>query len=167
MVKMLPKREIGVLFVCLGNICRSPTAEGAFRQCVERAGLDLIVHIDSAGTADYHVGQPPDARAIAAAAKRGIRLKNLRARQIESADFERFDYIIAMDDFNYEDLLALAPTGHSCEISLFMKFAETWPEQTIPDPYYGGQHGFERVLDMIDAAAAGLIADIRKKFLES
>ena len=155
---------MGVLFVCLGNICRSPTSEGVFRHCLEQAKLDVSVQIDSAGTANYHVGQPSDARAIEAAARRGVDLKSLRGRQICSADFTRFDYIIAMDRFNYDDLMVLSPAEHSGRIKLFMEFAKNCPDCEISDPYYGGASGFEKVLDMIVDASLGLLDDIRNKY---
>lgn len=157
---MSNKPKVGVLFVCLGNICRSPSSEGLFRQCVEESGIGLDITIDSAGTADYHTGQPPDSRAIAAAGARGIDLRNLRARRVDRSDFERFDYIIAMDRHNYDDLLRLAPADYSGSIRLFLEYAENWQEREIPDPYYGGRDGFETVLDMIRDASLGLLSEI-------
>ena len=162
---MIQESDLGVLFVCLGNICRSPTSEGVFRQRLAESGLVFKVKIDSAGTAGYHIGQPPDSRAITAAAKRGINLKDLRARRISQSDFDTFNYIIAMDHQNHSDLKYFAPTKYSGRICLFMDFAENWKESEIPDPYYGGVHGFERVFDMIDDASAGLINDIKKTYL--
>ncbi len=156
--------EVGVLFVCLGNICRSPTSEGVFRHCVEHSDLEIQINIDSAGTADYHTGQPPDARAIAAAGKRGIDLKGLRARRVNRLDFEKFDYIIAMDDHNYYDLERLAPPDYRGKLCLFLDFADNWPAREVPDPYYGGAQGFERALDMITDASLGLLNDIRSKY---
>ncbi len=157
-------REVGVLFVCLGNICRSPSAEGIFRHCVENSDLQLKVKIDSAGTANYHSGHPPDSRAIRVAASRGINLKNLRARQVRRSDFQQFDYIIAMDRHNYSDLISLAPQDHRCRIQLFLDFTDNWSEREIPDPYYGGPQGFERAFDMITDASKGLIKDIKNNF---
>ena len=161
---MSDHREVGVLFVCLGNICRSPSAEGVFRHCVENSDLQLNVKIDSAGTANYHSGDPPDSRAISVAASRGINLKNLRARQIRRSDFQQFDYIIAMDRHNYSDLISLAPRDHHCRIQLFLDFTDNWSEREIPDPYYGGPQGFERAFDMINDASKGLIKDIKNIF---
>ncbi len=161
------KSSVGVLFVCLGNICRSPSSEGVFRQCVKQENLDFEIHIDSAGTGNYHIGLPPDSRAINAAARRGINLKNLRARQIRSSDFMRYDYIVAMDHQNYSDLVALAPSNHDSRICLFMDFAQNAHFREIPDPYYGGDAGFEQVLDLITKACIGLIDDIKKHHLSN
>lgn len=152
---------VRVLFVCLGNICRSPTAEGVFRKLVEEAGLLQSIETDSAGTHAYHIGLPPDARAQAAAARRGIDLSMSRGRQATAHDIEYFDYVLAMDRENYEDLLAICPVGHERKIRLFMEFAPAEPPE-IPDPYSGGPGGFDRVLDMIEEAAAGLLDDIRR-----
>ena len=156
------ENQVSVLFVCLGNICRSPTSEGVFRNLVESQALDFEIHVDSAGTAGYHIGQPPDSRAIAAAAKRGVSISHLRARRLNRRDYEKFDYIIGMDLFNYQDLVSMAPRDYKGKVCLFMDFASDRDLQEIPDPYYGGHDGFERVLDMIEAACLGLIEDIRK-----
>ncbi len=152
---------VRVLFVCMGNICRSPTAEGVFRRLLAETPLDLEVVVDSAGTHGYHVGKPPDPRASNAAARRGIDLSSLRGRQATVADLESFDYVLAMDRANVEDLRALAPVELHHKIRLFMEFAPDWNEHEVPDPYYGGSRGFEQVLDMIEDAAQGLIADLR------
>lgn len=154
---------VKVLFVCLGNICRSPTAEGVFRDVVQRAGLDRHIEIDSAGTHAYHVGAPPDRRAQQAAQRRGIDLSSLRGRKAVRADFERFDFILAMDEENLENLLAICPEGQESKAQLFLDYAPHRPEREVPDPYYGGDAGFERVLDMIEEAAQGLLAEIRKR----
>lgn len=154
---------VRVLFVCLGNICRSPTAEGVFRGVVERAGLLTHIEIDSAGTHAYHLGEPPDARAQEAARRRGIELGGLRGRKATRADIERFDYILAMDEENLAHLQAISPTGLDEKIRLFLEFAPDRPEREVPDPYFGGEHGFERVLDMIEEAAHGLLAHLRKR----
>ncbi|MDE0308882.1 MAG: low molecular weight phosphotyrosine protein phosphatase [Acidiferrobacterales bacterium] len=156
-------RQYGVLFVCLGNICRSPSSEGVFRSMVESRSLDCEIKVDSAGTAGYHVGARPDSRAIEAAAKRGVCISNLRARRVNLQDYAKFDYIIAMDLFNYEDLVSLAPSDYKGRICLFMDFAPQWEAREIPDPYYGGGEAFELMLDMIEAASKGLIEDIRKR----
>jgi protein-tyrosine phosphatase len=152
---------VKVLFVCLGNICRSPTAEGVFRQLVQQEGLMELIEVDSAGTHAYHIGKPPDARAQAAARQRGIDLSRLRGRQARVEDLHRFDYVLAMDRENYENLIAICPPGLEPKIRLFMEFAPDESEE-VPDPYFGGASGFDRVLDMIDAAARGLLEDIRR-----
>jgi protein-tyrosine phosphatase len=146
----------------LGNICRSPTAEGVFRHRAREVGLHEHIETDSAGTHAYHVGRPPDARAQQAARRRGIDISDLRGRQAEAADFERFDYVLAMDHENYENLLEICPQGHEHKLRLFMEFAPGHPEE-VPDPYYGGPSGFDRVLDMIEAAADGLLEEIRRR----
>ncbi len=156
-------KQVNVLFVCLGNICRSPTSEGVFRSLVESRALDFEIQVDSAGTAGYHIGQAPDSRAIDAAAKRGVSISHLRARRLNRLDYEKFDYIIGMDLFNYQDLVSMAPLDYKGQVCLFMDFASDWDTREIPDPYYGGYDGFERVLDMIEAASLGLIEDIRKR----
>ncbi|MCP8687390.1 low molecular weight phosphotyrosine protein phosphatase [Marinobacterium sp. OS208] len=144
-----------VLLVCLGNICRSPTAHGVLEHRLRAAGLDWV-RVDSAGTAAYHQGHAPDTRATAAAARRGVPLAHLRARQVVTADFEQFDLILAMDAQNLLDLRAQAPAGSSASVRLFMDFAKGL-EAEVPDPYYGGAAGFEQVLDMVEAASDGLI----------
>jgi protein-tyrosine phosphatase len=151
-----------VLFVCLGNICRSPTAEGVFRHRVREAGLHELIEIDSAGTHAYHVGEPPDARAQQAARQRGIDISDLRGRQVVRRDIERFDFVLAMDRENYENLLAICPPGLEHKVRLFMEFAPDQPLE-VPDPYFGGASGFDRVLDMIEAAAQGLLEEIHRR----
>jgi len=145
-----------VLFVCMGNICRSPTAEGVFRHFVSEAGLADQIEADSAGTYAYHTGEPPDRRATAAALKRGISLAGIQARRVTDRDFETFDYIIAMDEDNEKRLLDQAPEGHESKVRLFLSFADV-DETEVPDPYYGGSAGFERVLDLIEVASRGLL----------
>ena len=154
---------VRVLFVCLGNICRSPTAEGVFRKRVTEAGLAGRVEIDSAGTHAYHVGAPPDARAQQAARQRGIDLSGLRGRQATARDIEQFDYVLAMDRENHENLLDICPDGLEHKVRLFMEFAPARSEKEVPDPYFGGPAGFDCVLDMIEDAAVGLLDDIRKR----
>jgi len=149
-----------ILFVCMGNICRSPTAEGVFRRLVQERASHLPLEIDSAGTHDYHVGEPPDARAVAAAARRGIDLRSLRARQVSDEDFERFDLIVAMDRLNHVTLLERAPPVAHERIRLFMEYAGDADVQDVPDPYYGGPLGFEQVLDLAEEAAAGLLDEV-------
>lgn len=152
-----------VLFVCMGNICRSPTAEGVFRSVLAERAPELSVEIDSAGTHDYHVGSPPDRRAIEAARRRGIDLTGLRARQVSEEDFERFDLILAMDDENLEELKRRASPRHRERIRLLMEFAADASIRHVPDPYYGAAQGFEHVLDLLEEAAEGLLAEIRKR----
>lgn len=150
-----------ILFVCLGNICRSPTAEGVLRGIAARDYPHLKLQIDSAGTADYHVGEPPDRRTVAAARRRGYDLSSLRARQVHPDDFRRFDYILAMDRGNLSELTSRRVTGASAQLALFMSFAQGAGEDEVPDPYYGGVEGFERVLDLCEAAARGLLARLQ------
>jgi protein-tyrosine phosphatase len=147
---------ISVLFVCMGNICRSPTAEGVFRHHVNEGGLGDRILADSAGTHAYHVGEPPDRRACAAAERRGISLAELRARRVSDSDFEAFDFIIAMDEDNLQHLLEQAPEVHQSKVSLFLSFTSA-DETEVPDPYYGGTAGFERVLDLVEEASRGLL----------
>ena len=153
---------VNVLFVCLGNICRSPMAEGVFRARVSEAGLSDRIAIDSAGTGDWHIGQPPDPRAQRSARQRGIDLSGLRARQAGSADFDRFDHVLAMDRANLADLARLCPAGREDRLRLFLDFAADTKGLDVPDPYYGGAAGFERVLDLVDAGARGLLDHIRR-----
>jgi len=154
---------VNVLFVCLGNICRSPTAEGVFRDLVEREGLSDTIHIDSAGTHAYHIGEPPDGRAQAEAKRRGIDISGLRGRQARAADFKDFDYVLAMDRSNHENLLSICPLDMEQRLSMFLDFAPDVDRREVPDPYYEG--GFDSVYDMIEQAAQGLLADIRAKHL--
>ncbi len=147
----------------MGNICRSPTAQGVFESLLKESELANRVHIDSAGTHAYHVGEQPDRRATQAAASRGIDLTTQRARRVESADFARYDYVLAMDSSNIEDLLTLCPEEYRHKIRLFLEFADTNSARDVPDPYYGGNQGFERVLDLVEEGAKGLLDDIRRK----
>jgi protein-tyrosine phosphatase len=160
---MEENRTISVLFVCMGNICRSPTAQGVFEHLVKSYGLSSRIEIDSAGTHAYHVGEPPDKRAMEAARKRGLELDGQRARRVSEVDFGEFDYVLAMDRDNYDDLLALCPPEHQSKLHLFLQFADEADEDEVPDPYYGGITGFERVLDLIEQAARGLLAEIRQQ----
>ena len=153
---------VNVLFVCMGNICRSPSAEGYFRHIVENAGLAEQIKTDSAGTHAYHIGSPPDTRAQASASKRGIDLSDLRGRKVENKDFKNFDYVIAMDNSNHTDLQDVA-NGNPDNLYMFLKFAENFSEKEVPDPYYGGDQGFEHVFDLIEDASIGLLNDIREK----
>lgn len=151
---------IKVLLVCMGNICRSPTAEGVFRAQVEAAGLAKHFYIDSAGTHDYHIGDPPDGRALAAAAKRGYDLSRLRGRQVGQRDFVEYDYILGMDMENLACMQARCPAEHAHKIGLFLEYSKNFLEREVPDPYYGGGTGFERVLDMVEDAGQGLLAHL-------
>ena len=146
-----------VLFVCLGNICRSPTAEAVVRELLRRDAAELDVVVDSAGTHGYHVGSPPDERAVAAARRRGIDMSSLRARVIEAADFERFDLVLAMDEPVYLRLRRIAPPERMDRVKLFLEFAPGLNRREVPDPYYGGETGFEQVLDLVEEAARGLL----------
>lgn len=155
--------KVKVLFVCMGNICRSPTAEAVFRAHLEKEGLHHHVHVDSAGTHAYHVGQPPDARAQQAGRKRGYAMGHLRGRQVTRRDFEEFDYVLAMDMDNLAHLQRQCPPEHAHKISLFMEHARGFLQKEVPDPYYGGPAGFEQVLDMVEDASRGLIEHIRRR----
>jgi protein-tyrosine phosphatase len=147
----------GILFVCMANICRSPTAEGVFRSFAARAGIIGNIHVDSAGTHDFYVGGPPDWRAAQAARKRGYDIASLRARQFDIADFARFDRIYAMDRTNLAALAALRPGDHRGELALFLDLVPELGEREVPDPYSGGPEGFERVLDLVERASEALI----------
>ncbi len=154
--------RIHVLFVCLGNICRSPTAHGVFQHLIERHRLQHIIHIDSAGTGDWHIGHAPDQRSSAAALTRGYDLSALRARQVSVPDFERFDYILAMDSQNLRDLQRMRPAHFRGELDLFLNYG-TSALREVPDPYYGGEDGFHRVLDLVEEAAQGLLNAIAER----
>lgn len=151
-----------ILFVCMGNICRSPTAEAVFRKHLEDADLADKVAIDSAGTGDWHVGKPPDERACQASAKRGYKLETLRARQISRSDFQLFDLILAMDHDNLEHLRALLGTASGAELDLLLGRYHLG-QDAVPDPYYGGEEGFEEVLDLIEQASVRLLDEIRER----
>jgi protein-tyrosine phosphatase len=146
----------------MGNICRSPTAEGVLRALVAREGMARLFDIDSAGTHGYHVGEPPDERACRAAQQRGYDLSQLRARRVNEVDFIRFDHILAMDSENLSLLTRACPEVHRHKLGLFLDYADDCEEREVPDPYYGGGDGFERVLDLVEQAARGLISSIRK-----
>ena len=150
-----------VLFVCMGNICRSPTAEGVFRKLLAEQAPELDVEIDSAGTHGYHDGAPPDPRACRAAERRGVDLKPLRARRVTERDFERFELLLAMDEQNLEFLLEVCPPEFRSRVRLLLEFAPHLERREVPDPYYGGSTGFEHVLDLVEEAAAGLLEHLR------
>jgi low molecular weight protein-tyrosine phosphatase len=149
-----------LLFVCLGNICRSPMAEGVFRRVAEDEGVLQLFHIDSAGLGDWHAGQAPDTRAQSAARNRGIDISAQSARQIAPADFARFDLLLAMDGSNYQELIELAPSDSRHKIRRFLDFAPHAGTQDVPDPFFGGGEGFDHALDLIEQAARGLLAEL-------
>jgi len=151
-----------VLFVCLGNICRSPTAEGVFRYSVECAGLAARIRVDSAGTGNWHAGDPPDRRAIVAARRRGYDIARLRARQVAAADFARFDWILAMDRANLAALEALRPADFGGHLGLFLDLAPDLGLSEVPDPYFGGPQNFAHALDLIERASEALLAKLQK-----
>jgi len=157
-----PQRAPRVLFVCLGNICRSPTAEVVFREAAAKAGL-ASVDVDSAGMGDWHVGSPPDARAIRHAAKRGYDLRPLRARQFEASDFARYDHIYAMDAAVLDELEAMRPANYTGRLGLFLDVAPHVGAREVPDPYQMGPEGFEQVLDLVEAASAALAASLSSR----
>jgi protein-tyrosine phosphatase len=157
--------SVKVLFVCLGNICRSPTAHGVFEELVQRAGLSAQISVDSCGTGDWHLGHSPDPRSIAAAANRGYRLDHLRARLLVADDFDHFDFILAMDSSNLDDIQTMAPADFSGRACLFLDYCrEPEPFREVPDPYYGEGDGFDGVLDLIEDASMGLLDAVRAKY---
>lgn len=158
---------VKVLFVCTGNICRSPTAEGVFRKLLDTHALDEVIHTDSAGTDDYHVGEPPDFRSSQAALKRGYDLSPLRARQLEPSDYEHYDYLLAMTRSHYNHMIRQSPEEHHEKIRMFLDFAHNAPETEVPDPYYGGEQGFDYVLELVEMGCDGLLTHIREIHLES
>lgn len=156
-------QPIKILFVCMGNICRSPMAEGVFKHYVAQAGLQDLIASDSAGTHDYHVGDPPDPRALRASERRGYDLSALRGRQVSRGDFGEFDYLLAMDEANLRALERLCPSQHAHKLKLLMEFSTGPALREVPDPYYGGEPGFERVLDLVEQAAQGLLDHLRRR----
>lgn len=157
-------KSVKVLMVCLGNICRSPTAHGIFEQKVVEAGLSHRIFVDSAGTSAWHIGEAPDPRALEAAQKRGYLLQHLRGRQVTADDFHNFDYIMAMDKQNLRELQKIKPADYSGHLGLFLAFSNADAEE-VPDPYHGGNSGFETVLDLVEDAADGLLEHIRTQLL--
>ena len=156
---------IRVLFVCMGNICRSPIAQGVFEGVLRREGLDGRVSVDSAGTGPWHVGEPPDVRAQRSAALRGFDLGAQRARRVRPDDCEAFDYVLTMDRENF--LMVSALCRGSAVVRPFLDFAPDSPEREVPDPYYGGEGGFDHVLDLVEEASEGLLDDIRRRHLDA
>ena len=154
---------LSVLFVCLGNICRSPTAEVVFRDRVRAAGLEEHIVIDSAGTGDWHIGRAPDPRTQEAAASRGYDMSGLRARQVGVADFDKFDVLLAMDDANLADLQAMQPAGSNVVLKRFLDYAPQSGIREVPDPYYGGEDGFARVLNLVEEGSEGLLEALRER----
>lgn len=154
---------ISVLFVCLGNICRSPTAEVVFRDRVRAAGLEQHILIDSAGTGDWHIGRAPDPRTQDAAAERGYDMSSLRARQVTVDDFAGFDVLLAMDDANLADLVAMQPPGSSVILKRFLDYAPHSDLREVPDPYYGGEDGFAAVLNLVEEGADGLLVSLQER----
>lgn len=152
-----------VLLVCMGNICRSPTAEGVLRQFIINNKLGDKVEVDSAGTHGYHVGEAPDSRTQRAAAVRGYNLSQLRARKVAHQDLDYFDLILAMDRSNLDNLRRMAMPEQQEKIQLFMEYARNFEDDEVPDPYYGLGHGFDLVLDMVEDASQGLIVELKKK----
>lgn len=149
----------------MGNICRSPTAHGVFRKLVQDEGLADEIHIESSGTHAYHIGEPPDSRAQSTARGRGIDLSDLRAQKVKAADFEAFDYVLAMDEDNFSILSSICPSRYRDRLHMFLDFSEDAPVREVPDPYYGGPSGFDYVFDLVEAGSRGLLADIRRRFL--
>jgi protein-tyrosine phosphatase len=154
-------KKIKVLFVCMGNICRSPTAEGVFAKLLKEQDLERHFAIDSAGTHAYHIGEAPDLRSQKAASERGVDLGHLRARKVIMGDFEDFDFVLAMDDENFETLFNACPDQHKGKIRYFLEYAPHLGTREVPDPYYGGKYGFERVLDMVEDAALGFLHSLQ------
>lgn len=153
--------KIKVLFICMGNICRSPTAEGVFSKLVSDNNLKHLFTIDSAGTHAYHTGEAPDLRAQRAAAGRDVHLHHLKARRVTMRDFEDFDFLLAMDEDNYDNLIASCPDEYKHKVQLFLSYAPQLSVRDVPDPYYGGLHGFERVLDLIEIASEGFLTSLQ------
>ena len=153
--------KVSVLFVCLGNICRSPTAHGVFQGMVDSNACGAAISVDSAGTGDWHIGHSPDERTAEVAASKGYDLSELRARLVTSVDFDQFDYVIAMDKANLSDLKAMQPAGYSGYLGLFLDFSTQNSHSEVPDPYYGGEDGFELVFNLVEEASKGLLAHIQ------
>ena len=155
------KKQVKVLFVCMGNICRSPSAEGVFNKLITEQQLLDKFSIDSAGTHAYHIGEKPDLRAQKAAQEREVDLSKIRARKVIMGDFEDFDYLLAMDEDNHSIMFQACPEEHQHKIKLFLEYAPHLDTREVPDPYYGGAYGFERVLDLVEEASAGFIKELK------
>ncbi len=145
----------------MGNICRSPTAEGVFTKLIREQGLEKQINVESVGTHAYHIGESPDRRAQQAALKRNVELAHLRARQINVADFEKFDYLLVMDAENYANVMSVCPAQHADKVKHFLDYAPHVGKRDVPDPYYGGVYGFEEVLDLVEAASSGFIDNLK------
>ncbi|WP_284381358.1 low molecular weight protein-tyrosine-phosphatase [Litoribrevibacter albus] len=158
---MKNKEKLSVLFICLGNICRSPTADGVFRKLVADARIDHKVVVDSAGTAAWHIGKSPDSRSQSFALRRGYDLSGLRARQVNEVDFDTFDLLLAMDSENYSNLMQLCPKGSEHKVKKLLSFSSIAPDEDVPDPYYGGDKGFEQVLDLVEDACDQLLKYVK------
>ena len=155
--------KTSILFVCMGNICRSPTAHGVMRKLLEDEGGSLNIELDSAGTHAWHVSEAPDPRAQRAALARDVDISDLHARAVETSDFHEFDYILAMDHDNLANLDKIRPPNSTAIVALMLSYAEKNSFQEVPDPYYGGKEGFERVLDMLEDASRGLLTELRQR----
>ncbi len=158
-------KKVSVLFVCLGNICRSPTAHGIFRHLVREEGFESLIEIDSAGTAAFHIGKAPDSRSILVAKERGIDMSDLRARQVDLGDFYQYDYVLAMDEANFYHLKEMALPEHDGKIKMFLEYTDAFSETEVPDPYYGGAQGFDHVFDLVESASKGLLEHIKQEHL--
>lgn len=158
--------KTGVLFVCLGNICRSPTAHAVFESMAKKEGLSHLLDIDSCGTGSWHIGQPPDERTQKAALRRGYDLSHLVARRLQADDFSRFDYILAMDTRNLADVMKKAPSDYPGKIQLLLDYSPERKVLEVPDPYYGDQDGFDRVLSLVESACQGLLHTVRQQYAQ-
>lgn len=163
---MINIEKKSVLFVCLGNICRSPTAHGVFQRLLEESEIADSVAVDSAGTAAWHIGKSPDSRSVAMAKTKGYELSHLRARQVSEADFYDFDYILAMDDSNFSDLLSIQPSSSGADLRMFLSFAPNQPLTEVPDPYYNGDESFREVVALVESACHGLLDHLRSELAE-
>ncbi len=161
-----PQNKVKVMFVCMGNICRSPSAEAVFHYMVQTSGLRDYIEVASSGTHDYHVGGPADQRSHAAALQRGIDMSSHRAQHFKKQHFEDYDYIVVMDRTNHEHVMRHCPAHQQDKVHYFLDFAPQLNIKEVPDPYYGGEDGFEHVLDLVEAASAGLMAEIRERHID-
>ena len=159
---MIENKQVSILFVCMGNICRSPTAHGVFQALVDENGLGDAIGVDSAGTHSYHVGHQPDLRSQATSLKNDIDISRLKARRFVVEDFERFDYIIGMDQHNLADIRSIEPEAHDATVALMLDYSKKYNEKEVPDPYYGND-GFDMVFDMVKDASIGLMDHIRRR----